>query len=328
MQEPPAPKVAPEVAPKAALEAAPAVSPVELLLNYDLSRTNKTLAIQLEDARKTIEEAESRVESMTNSINNLILILTSISSDTSKLPDINNLHLLRPLILQFKNALQALKESSDVGPNDINNNNTLTSSFAELKRLCAVQPKHTPALSEAHLKTFDSQMQAQSSDATPLPENSTHSQANSVPIKSEMRSSTFSPEAVTDAPQLFPQHCRTLKEYLVDAKIVREFHKLHGTYDEVGFIEEFIHGLEHKIYQRRIIHILRKEGWGWNWVYHTVIQLLNEEAYFRKQSYALAHRQPDGSVILPDGTRQYGFLILDQITDADLTTSDTDYVEG
>ena len=318
MQESPAPE-------EAAPEASPAVNPIHLLLNYDLARTNKRLAIQLQDARKQIEEASYRVESMSNSINNMILILTSISANRSKLPEINNLHLLRPLILQFKNALQALKESSDSGSHD---KNTIFSSLDELKRLCAVPIKRTPSLSEEHLKALESELQTQSPELTTRNKNSTHSQADSVAIKVERRSSTFSPEAVTDEPHLFPQHCRTLKEYLVDAKTVREFHLLQNTYDEIAFIETFIDGLEKKIYQRRIIHVLRKEDWEWSWVQHMMVRLIHEEAYFRKQDFALANRQPDGSVLLPDGTRQYRFVVVDRITDGDLTSSDEDYVEG
>ena len=50
--------------------------------------------------------------------------------------------------------------------------------------------------------------------------------------------------------------------------------------------------------------------------------LILEEAYFEKQEYAMAHQFEDGSVLLPDGTRKYRFVVLSPIAEEDLTSSD------
>ncbi|KAJ5769378.1 hypothetical protein N7520_003937 [Penicillium odoratum] len=89
-----------------------------------------------------------------------------------------------------------------------------------------------------------------------------------------------------------------------------------------GIITAFLEGLDNDLYRRRIARWLKHETYEWHWLEHVVNLLIEEEKYFEKQDYALAHQFEDGSVLLPDGTIQRHFVILEPFTEADLSSSD------
>lgn len=118
------------------------------------------------------------------------------------------------------------------------------------------------------------------------------------------------------------QNGRSLEDYYDAAYDYRRQQKRLGPIDEDLFIHMFLVGLDATLYRRRMAHWMKKEGWSWAWLEHIVMFIILEEEYMARQEFALAHRFDDGSVLLPDGSREYRFVILPPITEEDLTPSE------
>ncbi|KAJ5917828.1 hypothetical protein N7454_010203 [Penicillium verhagenii] len=118
------------------------------------------------------------------------------------------------------------------------------------------------------------------------------------------------------------QRGRSLDRYFLLIKAHRRDSRLFETGTNYDFIEIFLKGLDSNTLRRRIIHWLKKETYEWIWLEHIVLYIIHEQKYFLKQDYALAHQFNDGSVQLPDGTRQRRFILLEPINEEDLTASE------
>ena len=289
----------------------PSVHPSTLLWNYELRRENNALATHAMETRKAMAESETVTRTLVECLNELIIIAHSIATAIDKKVEDGH-HRQGVLRRQLQHIYRPLRQFKDTLREKIT---ILNNCIGEIERLYNLPEGSLSILSNS--MTDDSKEQA---DQSLDPDASTASTGQL--IKTE----DMSDEAVAEAhlTAVMNQNGRSLDEYYDAAKDFRRQQRRLRNGNEALFIDAFIAGLEKNIYRRRIIHWLRKERWDWAWLEHIVMFIILEEEYFQKQDFALAHQFEDGSILLPDGSRQCRFVILSPITEEDLTPSEGD----
>ncbi|KAJ5930028.1 hypothetical protein N7466_005521 [Penicillium verhagenii] len=164
----------------------------------------------------------------------------------------------------------------------------------------------------------------------PTPELEVEASSSPTPIKDESENDTEGEDgkkheemyAQNNGESSLKQKGRSLDSYFLFIKAHRRDSRIFETGTNHDFIDIFLKGLDSNTLRRRIAHWLKKETYDWVWLEHIVLYIVHEQKYFLKQDYALAHQFNDGSVQLPDGTRQRRFILLEPINEEDLTASE------
>ncbi|KAJ5116029.1 hypothetical protein N7456_000377 [Penicillium angulare] len=301
----------------------PSVKPAQLLWSYEHLRTNKALTSALLDAKTAYDESAELVACLFRCLNDCVIIAFSIAQFKKEAPDGSPSHTRQLDILQrqSKRALESLKTYSTLTEAK---GKILTACVTELERLCnnPVEASNTPEPTEVELKErIQKSMSAPKPTFLVLRERNTTSPT----VKSESESTSEAIiQSVTDHVTPMDQRDRSLEQYFEAAK--KTYYSQCKHPESIRFlprvIRAFIDGLDKKIYRRRIVHAMRKEGWNWGTLENMVEFIVLEEEYFKQQAYAVDHEQEDGSVLLPDGTKQNLFIVLEPISDQDLTESE------
>lgn len=292
------------------------VHPTALLWSYEMQRTNRELTARLIDTKTQAEENEKLTRTLSKCLNDLIVIVASITTELNNTAHGSH-HRLRILRRQLHHALEPLRHYALAIDEK---NKTLINCIAELEDMYNVTQVNTH-----EAKYGDAQTNPNTADARMSSNNDTSLIAEYSALLKEttIRSLATQPmEAKLAA--VMKQDMRPLEEYYEEAKNFRRGQRRLRQDNEALFIHAFIAGLDKNIYRRRIVHWLKKEHWDWAWLEHIIMVLILEEQYFEKQDYALTHRFEDGSVLLPDGTREPQFVILSPITEEDLTDSEVE----
>ncbi|KAJ6024286.1 hypothetical protein N7540_005083 [Penicillium herquei] len=318
-------------------EASASVKPAQLLLNYDLCRKIDTLRSQLQAAKSKAENVRNMARLLRKATRDVMLLQISMNmvhgkSACSRASQLNHLH------RQFCLSLKSTKNLAFAVEAELNPCDNLDSVIPFLRSVGDL----VNALEEPKKMLFDKKVTTLTGETQSNETSETKQSAlechhglkspgqNSPNIKTEeVDDSEIKCSQVPSTPtieDLQPQNGLSLEEHFKNAKRLRR--KLHRAKrcDESLFISSLINGLDKEIYRRRITHTLRKETWDWAWLKHMVFTIILEEQYFEKQAYALAHQQEDGSVILPDGTKQKRFIVIEPITEEDLSTSEEEWV--
>ncbi|KAI3139140.1 hypothetical protein CBS147326_2818 [Penicillium roqueforti] len=294
---------------------------VSLLWRYELDRQNEALTTSLIATKEEMAVTENNNLAMKKCLNDLLVVVASIATVLASKTDGSH-HRLRLLRRQLRHALEPLREYvEDKGKM----NKPLRTCITELERLYLPKESEHAALSNnAQDQTARSMEQSHARNiGAPGVSNQTPTEGGSVlTINSTANSAIASSTLQSVLAAVMKQNNRSIEEYYDAANDFRRQQKRLQQKNEGLFIDAFITGLDNDLYRRRIIHWLRKEGWNWPSLEHMVMFLLLEEEHFEKQEFAMAHQFEDGSVLLPDGTRKYGFIALSPITEEYLTSSD------
>ncbi|KAJ5909602.1 hypothetical protein N7504_004245 [Penicillium tannophilum] len=297
------------------------LKPAHLLWNYELRRTNQILTERLLQTKRTVNQAEDVNDYLSECLKDLLGIMSSLMTTNMNSAEGDQSLELRKLQRQFKRTLKAVNkytkapdEKSDALINCVSTINLLLGQFKE--RAAANKTLGTRIQSETpedNIMTDAAQYQQtkrQSASAHPF-------------VKQEDQEDALTnAEIEANLKARMKQNGRPLELYFEGAKLYRIRMRGIRPNNDIDHIGPFLAGLDNNLYRRRIVHWLRQETYDWPWLEHIVLCIISEEEYFAKQDYALAHQSEDGSVLLPDGTRQHRFIILQPITEEDLTDSD------
>ncbi|KAJ5718257.1 hypothetical protein N7488_003903 [Penicillium malachiteum] len=313
-------------------EASASIKPAQLLWNYELGRINDSLTSQLQAAKSEADNARTIPRLLRKAIKDVMLLQISVTTAYGKSASNGNLQ-LNYLYPQFRltckstedlfAAVQAALDPScqlDLVLPYVECLGDLVNALKEVKKMMN-DNKETPKRKTQPDKTRETIKAASVRlDNLKAPERtSPEIKTEDMDAFDDFRPRHYHNPTIDD---LRTQNGRSLEEYLKEARKLHSKLRRKDSFDQSLFINVFIDGLDKKIYRRRIIHTLRKETWDWDWVKHMVTFIILEEQYFEKQAYALAHRQEDGSVVLPDGTKQKRFVVLEPITEEDLSDSE------
>ncbi|KAJ5998581.1 hypothetical protein N7451_006391 [Penicillium sp. IBT 35674x] len=297
------------------------LKPAHLLWNYELRRTNQILTERLLQTKRTVNEAEEFNGYLCECLKDLLGIMSSLMTANTDSTEGDQSRELRKLQRQFKRTLKAVNkytkatgEKSDSIINCISAISLLLSHFEE--RAAAIMTSETRNKSETPANTtMTDAAQAQQS---------TRQSASTHPFvkHEEQEEALTNAEIEVSLKARMKQNGRPLELYYEGAKLYRIRMRAIRPNNDIDHIGPFIAGLDNNLYRRRIVHWLKQETYDWRWLEHIVLCIILEEEYFAKQDYALAHQFEDGSVQLPDGTKQHRFVILKPITAEDLTDSD------
>ncbi|KAJ6157467.1 hypothetical protein N7470_005059 [Penicillium chermesinum] len=274
--------------------------PTALLWGYEMQRVTKELTERLVATKSQLEENEKLTRLMYQCLNDLIVILASITTELK-----NTSHSSRHRLQLYANAIEK-------------KNKTLISCITELKDMYKREGTTAPTTAEAShdAETVDSHLHPSTDTAkvkvgkiTLKVTDSTEASLAAQPMEVKLAA-------------VMKQGLRSLEEYYESARVFRRSQRRLQQDNDKLFINAFIAGLDRSIYRRRITHWLKKERWEWAWLEHIIMVLILEEEHFEKQEYALTHRFSDGSVLLPDGMREPQFVVLSPITEEDLTESE------
>ncbi|KAJ5797596.1 uncharacterized protein N7503_006892 [Penicillium pulvis] len=302
------------------------LKPVHLLWNYELRRTNQILTERLLQTKRTVNEAEEVNDYLCESLKDLIGIMSSLmTANMNSAEDDQSLE-LRKLQRQFKRTLKAVNkytkatdEKSDAMINCISAIGLL---LGQLKERAAANKTR-----ETRIKT-EPQENTTMTDAAQYQQTTRQSASTHPFVKQEEQEEALTnAEIEANLKSRMKQNGRPLELYFEGAKLYRIRMRAIRPNNDIDHIGPFLAGLDNNLYRRRIVHWLRQETYDWPWLEHIVLCILSEEEYFAKQDYALAHQSEDGSVLLPDGTRQHRFVILQPITAEDLTDSEVEEEE-
>ncbi|KAJ5714853.1 uncharacterized protein N7483_012034 [Penicillium malachiteum] len=311
-------------------EASASVKPAQLLWTYELSRINDIMRSHLQAKKSEAENVGNLTRLLRTFTKDVMLLQISMNttygeSACSRSQQLN--HLYPQFRLASKSAQDALTAlQTALGHHE--NYHVIDQFLGCMMDLVEVTRELYKVFTD-NRETLARETQSEENaetkqSALECPHDLKSSDRTSPTIKTEegdeSKCSQFpSTPTIED---LQAQNGRSLEEYFKDAKTLRRKLRQSNEFDISSFISLFIDGLDKKIYRRRIIHILRKETWTWGWLKHMAIFIILEEQYFEKQAYALAHQQEDGSVILPDGTKQKRFVVIEPITEEDLSASE------
>ncbi|KAJ5712720.1 hypothetical protein N7493_009188 [Penicillium malachiteum] len=310
-------------------EASASVKPAQLLWNYELARINDSLTSQLQAAKSEADNARTIPRLLRKAIKEMMLLQISVNTAYGKSVFDGNLQ-LKHLYPQFRLACKSTQDLFAAVQAAINPSCQLdliipyVECLGDLLNALREIEKIITDTKETLNRETQLAKSGETKQAAPVSlDNSKPPDRTSPDIKPEdmddFRFRHFPNPTIDD---LKTQNGRSLEQYLKDARKLHCRLRQKNRFDESLFIGVFIDGLDKTIYRRRIIHTLRKETWDWAWVKHMVTFIILEEQYFEKQAYALAHQQEDGSVILPDGTKQNRFVVIEPITEEDLSASD------
>lgn len=288
------------------------IHPTALLWGYEMQRTNKELTTRLIATKAKVEENEALTRTISKCLNDLIVIVASITTELNNTGHGSH-HRLRVLRRQLSHALSPLQDYAQAIDEK---NKTLINCIAELEEMFLAQPKSSEARDAPDSKIHATTSAENQELETPQKAETAAGIRETTPRRLESQPMEAKLAAV------MKQDKRPLEDYYESAKDFRRVQRRLRQDNEVLFIHAFIAGLDKTIYRRRIVHWLKKEHWDWAWLEHIIMVLILEEQYFEKQEYALTHRFEDGSVMLPDGTREPQFVILSPITEEDLTVSE------
>ncbi|KAJ5289204.1 hypothetical protein N7478_002234 [Penicillium angulare] len=298
----------------------PNPNPAQLLWSYERLRTNRALTTALVDAKGTYDESVELVNCLSKSLQECIIIISAITTfnnQASNPPASQDYQIVLKRL--SKRALESLRAYATL---PAYRSKTLSQCVAELECLC-----NDPDVRPSSPEPTDTEINEIIAESmwTPKPTITLTSSERDTPVKSESEStSELAGQPVTEYFPLMKQGDHSLEKYF---EAVRKIYISHCKQVESNrllphFIQSFIYGLNEKIYRRRIIHALRKEGWTWAPFENMVEFIILEEEYFKHQDHAVQHRMEDGSVILPDGSRLDQFIELLPITEQDLTESE------
>ncbi|KAJ6114552.1 hypothetical protein N7486_000330 [Penicillium sp. IBT 16267x] len=297
------------------------LKPSHLLWNYELRRTNQTLTSRLLQTKRTVDEAEEVNDHLCQNLKDLVGIMSSLITSNTTHAEGDQSRELRKLQRQFKRTLKAVKKYTKA--TDEKSEEIITC-ITEINRLCKQLKEKAAAnkTTETRIKTEppEDSIMAGTAQAQEAP----WTLASTNPfIKEEEQEEALTNTAIELKPKSeMKQNGRPLEFYFKKAKLYRCRMRAVQPNNNIDHIAAFLAGLDNNVYRRRIVHWLRQETYDWPWLEHMVLFIIFEEKYFAKQEYALAHQFEDGSVELPDGTRQYRFVILQPITEEDLTSSE------
>lgn len=293
------------------------VNPAVLLWNYELQRENKILTESSVKMQDQIAAAESLTERVTKSLEDLIVIVASLATTASNTShsDKSCLEVIRS---QLRHSLAPLAEYAEA----IDNSSFLADCISDLEKLNRLP---SGSIIEAAAPSTENERFNIVAESFLKPRSGAPSTVSAAPSIDADDLTLESPTAsfMEANPSIVMQQCgRSLEEYYDAAYKVRRKQKRLKPVDDDVFIHLFLEGLDETLCRRRMTHWMKKEGWSWAWLEHIVMFLILEEEYMDRQDFALAHRFADGSVLLPDGTREYRFIMLPPITEEDLTPSE------
>lgn len=311
------------------MEATPAserdscLKPAQLLWNYELRRTNQILIERLLQTKRTVNEAEEVNNYLCECLKELLGIMNSLLTANTNSAEGDQSHELRKLQRRFKRTLKAVnkytKATDEKSETIISCTSAIGFLLGQLKeRAAANKSTETRIKSEPHEDIIMTDIaQAQ---RTPRQSAST----NLLIKEEEQEEALTNAELEANLKVKMKQDGRPLDLYFEAAKLYRIRMRAIRPNNNIDHIGIFLAGLDNNLYRRRIVHWLRQETCDWPWLEHIVLSIISEEEYFTKQEYALAHQFEDGSVQLPDGTRQHRFFILQPIAEEDLTDSENE----
>ncbi|KAJ5549314.1 hypothetical protein N7513_006548 [Penicillium frequentans] len=299
------------------------LKPAHLLWNYELRRTNQILTERLLQTRRSVNEAEEVNDHLCECLNDLLGIMSSLMTTNTNSTGNDQYLELRKLQRQFKRTLKAVnkytKATDEKSDATINCISAFSLLLAKSKEKAAANKIPEPRIKseppEDTIMTDAAQDQQTTRQCTSTPPFVKHEEKEEALTNAEI-------EANLKAKM--KQNGRPLELYFEGAKLYRIRMRAIRPNNDIDHIGSFLAGLDNNLYRRRIAHWLRQETYDWPWLEHIVLFILSEEEYFAKQDYALAHQSEDGSVLLPDGTRQRRFVILQPITAEDLTDSEVE----
>lgn len=297
------------------------LKPAHLLWNYELRRTNQILTERLLQTKRTVNEAEEVNDYLCECLKHLLGIMSSLMTANTNSAEGDQSLELRKLQRQFKRTLKAVKKytkATDENSETINNCiSTISLLLGQFKERAAANKPPTTGI-KSTLPEDTTMTDAAEDKQTRRWSASTHPFVK----QEEQDESLTNTEIEANLKARMKQNGRPLELYFEEAKLYRIRMRAIRPNNDIDHIGPFLAGLDNNLYRRRIVHWLRQEAYDWPWLEHIVLCIISEEEYFAKQDYALAHQSEDGSVLLPDGTRQHRFVILQPITEEDLTDSE------
>lgn len=302
-------------------------SPLALLWSYEFRRQNGILTSRLLDIKDQLNEREQLTEQLSKCINDLIVIIASMVTALTTRTDgtEHRICLLHRLLGQALAPLYQYAAKFNMG------NQALVDCIAQLEAMHDL-PAFVFGGDQVDTANSPSSALSAASDSTPESPQSSHGKAQTGRLRA---GSTTGSE---DDDQVSPAEAREALAMKLDAVMHQEGRPLEDYFDaacdfrrdqirlrqanDALFIEAFLAGCDNSLYRRRLTHALRKNGWYWTWLTHEVQYLILEQEFMDKQSYALEHVMPDGSFMWPDGTCKHRIVVLQPITEEDLTDSD------
>ncbi|KAJ5651938.1 hypothetical protein N7507_009364 [Penicillium longicatenatum] len=293
--------------------------PGQLLWNYEFRRINQMLTARLLQTKRTVDEAEDVNELLCQSLKDLVGMMSSLMTTNTNPDQRDQSQEVRKLQRQFKRTLNAVKKYTKA--TDEKSEAMLTCT-TEINCLCKqLKEKEANKMTKTGIK-LESPDDTISTDTAQPQRTPGQSAPTNQYIKEKGQEEALSnAEIEHQLKTRMKQNGRCLEFYFEAAKLYRQRVRALQPNNTIDHITSFIAGLDNNLHRRRIVHWLRQEKYEWPWLEHLVRFIIFEEKYFAKQEYALAHQFEDGSVQLPDGTRQHRFVILQPITAEDLTTS-------
>ena len=301
--------------------------PLALLWSYEFRRQNGILTSRLLDIKDQLNATEQLNEWLSKVLNNLIVIIASMVTVVANRCDgaEHRIRLLHRLLGQALVPLYRYHTHFDLG------NQTLIDCIAQLEAL-----HDLPAISfdgdQVNSANSPSTALSKASDSPSGSPRSAHASAQTGHLRSGSTTCSEDDEPVSPAEArealmtkldaVMHQEGRPLEDYFDAACDFRRDQIRLRQADDALFIEAFLAGCDNRLYRRRLTHALRKNGWYWTWLTHEVQYLILEQEYMDKQSYALEHVMPDGSFMWPDGTCKHRIVVLQPITEEDLTDSE------